>query len=88
MEKIEFKFKDIDNLPPESLLVAMWVGSDDVMVETGDEILERVKEDAELPNATLGEALHWVLSDMSGNSFEVVIIKNGKFYQVRLVWDN
>lgn len=88
MEKIKLNFKEIDNLYPESILVAMWVGSDDVMVEAGDEMLERVRNDIGMPNTTLGEALRWVLDDMSGNSFEVITIKDGKFCEVDLIWDD
>jgi hypothetical protein len=74
--------KTFDKLSPDSVAVAMWIGSDDVVTLTGREMLDDAKN--EIQNPTLSEAVLWTVKNTTGNSFNILVCKDNKIKVVEL----
>lgn len=81
MRTINLTAAEIDALDPKHLVVSQWIGSDDILTESGDEIKARAHEftDATTMSAILGDTLN----NVSGNSFDIIALINGELVKVR-----
>lgn len=81
MNAIELDAAELDAINPEHLLLAQWAGGNDVLTQSGSDLLTHngVRQDMQQPNATLSEVLKWLLNETSGNSYDVVVWLDGTF---------
>ena len=68
----------LNQLDPANLVVALWIGSNDILVEDGNEIMK----DTNINN--LNDAIEEFLKEVSGNSFEIMVIRDNKPFKVTL----
>jgi hypothetical protein len=80
VSRLKMTLPKLDKLDPKAIAVSSWIGSNDILTETGDELIERFQEDGEGPDdAKFSDAFRWFLEDFeSGNSWDVTFIKDGR----------
>lgn len=81
MKKLHLSDDQIDSLDPQTIVVAQWVGSDDILVQSLDQIIDSIRMDNDVPadialDLTNSKALDIRLKDVSGNSFEIIVVKD------------
>ena len=78
MQNVFVDEKAFNQLNPETILLSLFVGGDDVLTMTGQDVLNNH------PHLTLWEAFTRELEDISGNSFKISWF-NKKFYELTLL---
>jgi hypothetical protein len=83
MKSSNLTTEQLNALNPRAIVLAQYIGSDDIFTCNGEDIITMFQEDGDgPPNATLSEALHWSLRDVSGNSYDVVFLQDGELVKV------
>ena len=89
MKTLKITASELNNVHPENLIYSCWVGSDDILVVDGHEVIEMAKdiEDKSAEKLTLAKAMEYVIQDSSGNSFEFVLVVCNMPYTLDIDWD-
>lgn len=85
MKTRSISMKEFSKINPDKLIYVCWVGSDDVLVVDGNELIEMAQEDND-DVKTLAHAATCMTKDQSGNSFEFIHIENGKPVKLMIDW--
>ena len=86
MSKNALNTLGIDN--PETLAVSQSIGSDNILTSSAKEIMKIYKDENNVNQPTLSEALRWWLKDVSGNAYDAIMFSDGKICEVRLnIWE-
>ncbi len=86
MEQLTLKLAELDLINPADFAIVMWVGSDDTLLQDGNQIIEAARTDGGIAGATLSQALVWQVSEMSGNSFEMIVLHSGMLHELKIDW--
>lgn len=82
MKRIQMTKEQFNAMDPKKVCVPIWIGSDDIIVNRGDEMIQTAHE---IDN--LSDALKDRLEDVSGNSFEIVGIVNDELVIIGVDYD-
>jgi predicted hydrocarbon binding protein len=87
MKTVQLTDEQVNALPPEDIVLAIWIGSDDILVDDVAEAIERFQKDGVLPSGPVSniELLDKYLEDVSGNGREVMALWEGKIVKVSFV---
>ena len=86
MKEISVDASDLGSILPTDIAVVLSIQNDTLLCNGAEIIasyLEEVEGGAEGANR-LAKALHWWVKDCSRNSYEVILLKDGEFYNTTL----
>ncbi len=81
MKHISITKEQFDKINPKHICVPKWIGSDDIHVERGDEIIQCALNKTN----SLNEALNDILEDVSGNSFEIIGFIDNELVIIKII---
>lgn len=88
MKTISMGREKINKIDLNKIVVAVNIGSDDIIVVDGKEIIEMYKEtkkeNEEIIEEGLYPALVWKIENYSRNSFEILVTDNNEIKEVQL----
>lgn len=77
MKTIAINPEEFNKLDPKQVIFVCWCGSDDILCQSGDDVIKDAVNDGGLKNPPLYEALNWWNADRSGNSYDIMIFQDG-----------
>lgn len=92
MQRIKLTLAELDQINPEDFAIAMWVGSNDTLLQSGTDIINAYIEFAAQYGSlyihkNLAHAFQWQVSEMSRNSYELILVKDGKLYELDIDYE-
>lgn len=90
MKVVLMNTAQIDLLDPKTTALSLWVGGDDILVQTVEDVFNdmvKVDETNKTPHQTptVSQALDWSLKDVGGNSFSITTLLNGELVDVQCI---